>query len=69
MPIIRRCYEIKKISSEVNKIVFVGHLLHYHNGFNELKNIIKLGKIGNLKIIKANRLNFGAIRQKESVLI
>ena len=60
--------EIKKLSSEVNKIVFVGHLLHYHNGFNELKNIIKLGKIGNLQIIKANRLNFGAIRQKESVL-
>ena len=60
--------EIKKLSSEVNKIVFVGHLLHYHNGFNELKNIIKLGKIGNLQIIKANRLNFGAVRQKESVL-
>ena len=60
--------EIKKLSSEVNKTVFVGHLLHYHNGFNELKNIIKLGKIGNLQIIKANRLNFGAIRQKESVL-
>ena len=60
--------EIKKLSLEVNKVVFVGHLLHYHNGFNELKNIIKLGKIGNLQIIKANRLNFGAIRQKESVL-
>ena len=60
--------EIKKLSSEVNKIVFVGHLLHYHSGFNELKNIIKLGKIGNLQIIKANRLNFGAVRQKESVL-
>ena len=60
--------EIKKISLEVNKIVFVGHLLQYHNGFNELKNIIKSGKIGNLQIVKANRLNFGAIRQKESVL-
>jgi UDP-2-acetamido-3-amino-2,3-dideoxy-glucuronate N-acetyltransferase len=60
--------EIKKFSSEVNKIVFVGHLLHYHNGFNELKKTIKLGKIGDLQIIKANRLNFGAIRQKESVL-
>ena len=60
--------EIKKLSLEVNKIVFVGHLLHYHNGFHELKNIVKLGKIGSLQIIKANRLNFGAIRQKESVL-
>ena len=61
-------FEIKKLSFDVNKIVFVGHLLHYHNGFNELKNIIKLGKIGYLKIIKANRLNFGTVRKKESVL-
>ena len=60
--------EIKKLSFEVNKIVFVGHLLHYHNGFDELKNNLELGKIGNLKIIKANRLNFGAVRKKESVL-
>ena len=60
--------EIKKLSFKVNKIVFVGHLLHYHNGFSELKKSIKLGKIGNLKIIKANRLNFGAVRKKESVL-
>ena len=60
--------EIKKLSLEVNKIVFIGHLLHYHNGFDELKKLTKLGKIGDLKIIKANRLNFGVIRQKESVL-
>ena len=60
--------EIKRLSLKVNKIVFVGHLLHYHNGFNELKNNIKSGKIGNLQIIKANRLNFGAVRKKESVL-
>ena len=60
--------EIKRLSFEVNKIVFVGHLLHYHNGFNELKKKIKLGKIGHLRTIKANRLNFGAIRKKESVL-
>ena len=29
--------EIKKLSLEVKKIVFIGHLLHYHNGFNEFK--------------------------------
>ena len=60
--------EVKQLSLKVKKIVFVGHLLHYHNGFNELKNKIKLGKIGRLQIIKANRLNFGAVRKKESVL-
>ncbi len=61
-------YEIKKIANQVNKFVFVGHLLQYHNAFVELKNNIQSGRIGELQIIKANRLNFGAIRDKESVL-
>ena len=61
-------YEIRKIARQVNKIVFVGHLLQYHDAFIELKKNVKLGKVGKLKIIKANRLNFGAIRNKESVL-
>ena len=61
-------YEIKQIADQVNKIVFVGHLLQYHNAFIELKKYLQLGKIGKLKIIKSNRLNFGAIRNHESVL-
>ena len=61
-------YEIKKISEQVNRIVFVGHLLQYHNAFNELKKNVQLGIVGDLKIIKSNRLNFGTIRDKESVL-
>ena len=61
-------YEIKNISKEENKIVFVGHLLQYHNAFRELKKNVQSGKVGNIKIIKANRLNFGSIRDKESVL-
>ena len=61
-------YEIKKIADQANKIVFVGHLLQYHNAFNELKKNLNLGKIGKLKIIKSNRLNFGSIRDNESVL-
>ena len=61
-------YEIKKITKQVNKIVFVGHLLQYHNAFNELKKNVQLGKVGDVKIIKSNRLNFGSIRDKESVL-
>ena len=61
-------YEIKKVADQTNKIVFVGHLLQYHNAFKSLKKNVQLGKIGHLKIIKCNRLNFGSIRDKESVL-
>ncbi len=60
--------EVEKVAKKVNKIIFIGHLLQYHNAFKELKHKIKLGKIGCLNIIKANRLNFGAVRKIESVL-
>ena len=56
------------VAKKNNKVVFVGHLLHYHNAFIELKKQINNGIIGNVNVIKANRLNFGAIRSNESVL-
>ena len=65
---LRDSREIEKVANEVNKTIFTGHLLQYHNAFKKLKHNIKLGKIGNLNIIKANRLNFGAVRKVESVL-
>ena len=65
---LKEAREIEKVSKEVNKIIFIGHLLQYHNAFKELKQNIKLGKIGDLYVIKANRLNFGAVRKFESVL-
>ena len=55
---------IVNVAKKNNKIVFVGHLLHYHNAFIELKKQINNGIIGNVNVIKANRLNFGAIRTK-----
>ena len=60
--------EIEKIANKFEKIIFTGHLLQYHNAFIKLKQSIESGKIGNLHVIKANRLNFGAIRKVESVL-
>lgn len=65
---INDAYEIKKKSRETKKIVFIGHLLQYHNAFIEMKKRIEKGEIGKVKIIKANRLNFGIVRNKESVL-
>ena len=60
--------QIIKTAKKYKKIIFVGHLLHYHNGFIKLKEIINKNKIGRISIIKANRLNFGLIRQDESVI-
>ena len=65
---IKEAQEIIEKSKKYKKQVFVGHLLHYHNGFSKLKDEINSGLIGKIEIIKANRLNFGTIRKDESVL-
>ena len=46
----------------------VGHLLNYHNAFIKMKDLIKEGKIGKIKNIRAHRLALGAIRSHESVV-
>ena len=44
--------EVEKVANKFKKVVFTGHLLQYHNAFRELKQNIKLGKIGHLQVIK-----------------
>ena len=59
---------ISKLAITKNKILMVGHLLNYHNSFLELKKVIKEGKIGSIKNIRAHRLALGAVRSNESVV-
>ena len=59
---------ISQCAIENNKILMVGHLLNYHNSFLELKKVIKEGKIGSIKNIRAQRLALGSIRNFESVI-
>ena len=46
----------------------VGHLLNYHNAFIKMKKLIKEGKIGKIKNIRAHRFALGAVRTHESVV-
>jgi UDP-2-acetamido-3-amino-2,3-dideoxy-glucuronate N-acetyltransferase len=50
------------------KIIFVGHILHYHAAVIKLKEMIKAGKIGRLQYIYSRRLSFGKIRREENIL-
>ena len=59
---------ISNLALENNKILMVGHLLNYHNGFTKMKNLILKGKIGSIKNIRAHRLALGAVRSSESVV-
>tara|TARA_B100000427_G_scaffold300543_1_gene282989 strand:- start:19 stop:966 length:948 start_codon:yes stop_codon:yes gene_type:complete len=62
------CSQILKKAKENNKIIQVGHQLHFHPAVIKMKELIHSGKIGNIKWIYSNRLNMGKIRDKENVL-
>ncbi len=59
---------LSKLAIKKNKVLMVGHLLNYHNAFIKMKDLIREGKIGETKNIRAHRLALGAIRSHESVL-
>ena len=56
------------LARQTGKILFIGHILHYHPGVIKLKKIIKEGKIGRLQYIYSRRLSLGKIRREEDIL-
>jgi len=65
---IKEASELVEIAKKNNKILMVGHLLHYHPCIQKIKEMIAEGKIGNVKNIVANRLSLGIFRVQENVL-
>jgi len=65
---VEECMELESLSMSNNKIIMVGHQLHFHPAIQEIKNIINKGLLGNTKYIYSNRLNMGKIRSQENVL-
>lgn len=52
---------------EVNRAVMVGHLLQYHPVFQTLLEMVRNGKVGNVKHIYSNRMSLGKFRLEENV--
>ena len=65
---IKEAEELVKIAKEHEKILMVGHLLHYHPAMEVIKNMIKTDKIGQVKSITAHRCSLGIYRTFENVL-
>ena len=59
---------LMKIESNNNKIIMVGHQLHFHSAVLRMKELINSGEIGKIKWVYSNRLNMGKIRPYENVL-
>ena len=65
---IKEAEELVEIAKSKNKILMVGHLLHYHPCIIKIKELIKNNIIGKIKNITCNRLNLGKFRSQENVL-
>ena len=63
---IKEAEKLVELAKQKNKILMVGHLLHYHSAIIKIKEI--LPTLGKIKQITANRLNLGIFRTNENVL-
>ena len=50
------------------RTLMVGHLLEYHPGVQQLKQIVDSGELGEIHYIYSNRLNLGKLRADENAL-
>lgn len=60
--------ELVKLAREMKRILFVGHILHYHPCVIKMKEMIRQGIIGRIEYIYSNRLSLGKIRREENIL-
>ena len=65
---INEAEELIRVAKERNKILMVGHLLHYHPCIEKIKTMLAENKIGKIKSITSNRLSLGIFRKYENVL-
>jgi len=56
------------LAEEKQRILFVGHILHYHPAVIRLKEMIRKGEIGRVQYIYSRRLSLGKIRREENIL-
>lgn len=62
------CVNLHKLASQNELILFVGHIFLYNYAVIKLKELINDGILGNVKYIKASRLNLGPIRYDVNTL-
>lgn len=60
--------ELSELSVKMGRILFVGHILHYHPAILEISEMVQKGKLGKIQYIYSNRLNLGKFRKEENIL-
>lgn len=59
---------LEKLGAEKQRVVMVGHLLHYHPAYMKLKEMVAGGELGAVQYVYSNRLNLGKFRTEENAL-
>lgn len=62
------CDDLLTKSKKSEKLIMVGHQLHFHPAILKIKDFVNNDVLGNIKWIYSNRLNMGKIRSEENVL-
>lgn len=59
---------LDEMAIKAQRIVMVGHLLHYHQGFKTLQSHVRQGALGKVCHITSNRFTFGKYSTEDNVL-
>ncbi len=60
--------ELVRMAAVQERILMVGHILHYHPAIIELKRLIAAGELGRIQYMYSSRLNLGKLRTEENIL-
>ena len=60
--------QLVEVAERQHRILQVGHILEYHPAVPVLRNWIASGRLGQLRRLHSNRLNFGRVRTEEDAL-
>jgi UDP-2-acetamido-3-amino-2,3-dideoxy-glucuronate N-acetyltransferase len=60
--------ELVEIARKRERVLMVGHILHYHPAVVELGRRIRAGELGKVQYVYSSRLNFGKLRTEEDIL-
>ncbi len=60
--------ELTELAKKTKRVLFVGHILHYHSAIIKIKQMIAEGELGRLQYIYSNRLALGKFRREENIL-
>src|ERR671919_2551277 len=59
---------VADLAEETGRILMVGHLLEYHPGITQLREMVESGELGDVRYIYGQRLNLGRLRFDENAL-